>query len=59
MPINRRRFLEFSTLAALAPRAVVVANTRRASMVQLNGYAVNAETPLDLLTDYLFFVRSH
>ena len=33
-------------------------------MVQMNGYAVNAETPLDLLTDYLtpnhlFFVRSH
>jgi DMSO/TMAO reductase YedYZ molybdopterin-dependent catalytic subunit len=33
-------------------------------MLQLNGYAVNAETPLELLTDYLtpnelFFVRSH
>ena len=64
MPIDRRRFLELSALATLAPRAVVAANTRRTSMVQLNGYAVNAETPLDLLTDYLtpnhlFFVRSH
>ena len=33
-------------------------------MLQLNGYAVDAETPLELLTDYLtpnelFFVRSH
>ncbi len=33
-------------------------------MVQMNGYPVNAETPLELLTDYitpteLFFVRSH
>jgi len=33
-------------------------------MLQMNGYAVNAETPLELLTDYLtpnelFFVRSH
>jgi sulfite oxidase len=33
-------------------------------MLQLNGYAVNAEPPLELLTDYLtpnelFFVRSH
>jgi sulfite oxidase len=64
MPIDRRRFLEISALASLAPRAVVAANTRRSSMVQVNGYAVNAETPLELLTDYLtpnhlFFVRSH
>jgi DMSO/TMAO reductase YedYZ molybdopterin-dependent catalytic subunit len=64
MPIDRRRFLELSALATLAPRAVVAANTRRASMVQMNGYAVNAETPLDLSTDYLtpnrlFFVRSY
>ncbi len=33
-------------------------------MLQMNGYAVDAETPLELLTDYLtpnelFFVRSH
>ncbi len=33
-------------------------------MLQMNGYPVNAETPLELLTDYitpteLFFVRSH
>jgi DMSO/TMAO reductase YedYZ molybdopterin-dependent catalytic subunit len=33
-------------------------------MLQMNGWAVDAETPLELLTDYLtpnelFFVRSH
>ena len=33
-------------------------------MLQMNGYAIDAETPLELLTDYLtpnelFFVRSH
>src|SRR5712691_9525314 len=50
MPINRRRFLALSAVASLAPSAVVVANTRRKYMVQVNGYAVNAETPL---------VRSH
>ncbi len=50
MPINRRRFLTLSAVASLAPSAVVVANTRRKYMVQVNGYAVNAETPL---------VRSH
>jgi len=50
MPINRRRFLALSAVASLAPSAVVVAHTRRAYMVQVNGCAVNAETPL---------VRSH
>jgi DMSO/TMAO reductase YedYZ molybdopterin-dependent catalytic subunit len=35
MPIDIRRFLH----------AVVAASTRRASMVQVNGYAVNAEVP--------------
>jgi DMSO/TMAO reductase YedYZ molybdopterin-dependent catalytic subunit len=64
MPINRRRFLALSAVVSLAPSAVVVANTRREYMLQVNGYAVNAETPLELLTDYLtpnrlFFVRSH
>jgi len=47
MPINRRRFLALSAVASLAPSAVVVANTRREYMVQVNGCAVNAETPLD------------
>ena len=64
MPINRRRFLALSAVASLAPSAVVVAHTRREYMVQVNGRAVNAETPLELLTDFLtpnhlFFVRSH
>lgn len=41
-----------------------VSSPARESMLQMNGYAVNAETPLALLTDYvtpneLFFVRSH
>ena len=47
MPINRRRFLALSAVASLAPSAVVVANTRREYMVQVNGDAVNAETPLE------------
>jgi hypothetical protein len=50
MPINRRRFLALSAVASLAPSAVVVANTRREYMVQVNGCAVNAES---------FFVPSH
>ena len=50
MPINRRRFLALSAVASLAPSAVVVANTRRESMVQVNGCVVNAES---------FFVPSH
>ncbi len=61
--IDRRRFL----LLAAAPLLVAqkaVAPRARESMLQMNGYAVNAETPLALLTEYvtpneLFFVRSH
>ncbi len=64
MPIDRRRFLALSLLAPLAPQKVTAAATRLPHMVQMNGYPVNAETPLELLTDYLtptelFFVRSH
>src|SRR6266480_4706741 len=65
MAIDRRRFLSLSAAAALAPAAFASAVSRpRAHMLQMNGYAVNAETPLDLLTGYLtpnelFFVRSH
>jgi DMSO/TMAO reductase YedYZ molybdopterin-dependent catalytic subunit len=68
-PVNRRRFLQLSAAASLAP-AALIGNTNatpsasREYMLQMNGYAVNAETPLELLTDYitplgLFFVRSH
>jgi DMSO/TMAO reductase YedYZ molybdopterin-dependent catalytic subunit len=63
--IDRRHFLALSALAPLAPRQVIAATTeRRHHMLQMNGYPVNAETPLELLTDFitpteLFFVRSH
>ena len=70
MPVDRRRFLALSAAASLAPSALTAAAARAhpqragAYMLQMNGYAVDAETPLELLTDYLtpnelFFVRSH
>lgn len=65
MVIDRRRFVSLSAAAALAPAALAAAVSRpRAHLLQMNGYAVNAETPLELLTEYLtpnelFFVRSH
>jgi DMSO/TMAO reductase YedYZ molybdopterin-dependent catalytic subunit len=68
-PVDRRRFLQLSTAASLVPGALIgntneQSATSREYMLQMNGYAVNAETPLELLTDYitpveLFFVRSH
>ncbi len=63
MSLNRRAFLQLVAAGALAPRALLAA-TAHPHMLQLNGYPVNAETPLELLTDYitptsLFFVRSH
>ncbi len=50
--------------AAFAPRQTLGRPARHEELLQLNGYAVNAETPLELLTDYLtpnelFFVRNH
>jgi DMSO/TMAO reductase YedYZ molybdopterin-dependent catalytic subunit len=67
--LDRRRFLAMSVLGALAGDALLAADRPKSAqslehMLQLNGYAVNAETPLELLTDYLtpnelFFVRSH
>jgi DMSO/TMAO reductase YedYZ molybdopterin-dependent catalytic subunit len=69
MAINRRSFLGLAATASLAPSALAAAARShtahtRGSMLQMNGYPLNAETPLDLLTDYLtpnelFFVRSH
>ena len=61
--IDRRRFLLFAAAPLLAAQKAVTPHARE-SMFQMNGYAVNAETPLELLTDYvtpneLFFVRSH
>ena len=69
--LDRRRFLAVagggalaSALGAIAaPLAPSVASSKR-RMIQMNGYATDAETPLDALTTYLtpndlFFVRHH
>src|SRR5258705_8131680 len=61
MPFDRRAFLRLSAIASLMPSALFATERR---LLQMNGYPLNAETPLDLLTDYLtpvdlFFVRSH
>jgi sulfite oxidase len=67
--LDRRRFLRLAGVAALVPvagfslPAGTVPNSRR-RMLQVNGYATDAETPLDALTTYitpndLFFVRHH
>jgi sulfite oxidase len=67
--VDRRLFLKLATLASLAPPAMVEAlqafdPPALKRLLQLNGYALDAETPLDLLTSYitpndLFFIRSH
>lgn len=62
MPIDRRDFVFAAAAAALAPAALAEAAEKH--MLQMGGYPLNAETPLELLTDYLtpndlFFVRSH
>jgi len=61
--IDRRRFFLLAAAPLLAAQKAAVPHAREA-LLQLNGYAVNAETPLELLTEYLtpnelFFVRSH
>jgi DMSO/TMAO reductase YedYZ molybdopterin-dependent catalytic subunit len=67
--LDRRRFLALAGAAALLPAAgfslpaATVPNSKR-RMLQVNGYATDAETPLDALTTYitpndLFFVRHH
>jgi DMSO/TMAO reductase YedYZ molybdopterin-dependent catalytic subunit len=62
--LDRRRFLALAATGSVLPGAVAAAfgSTRR--LLQRNGYPTDAETPLDLLTDYvtpndLFFVRHH
>ena len=68
--LDRRRFLTLAGAASLAPAAAALAAklpsvpTSRRRMLQMNGYAIDAETPLDALTTYitpndLFFVRHH
>ena len=62
MSLDRRDFLLAAAAASLAPAALLEAAEKH--MLQLGGYPLNAETPLELLTDWLtpndlFFVRSH
>src|SRR5882724_10474837 len=65
--IDRRHFFALAAAPLLAAQQAVIPQRqrqRREELLQMNGYAVNAETPLELLTDYLtpnelFFVRSH
>jgi sulfite oxidase len=60
--MDRRTFLRLSAAAPFAPSAMLAAT--QPHLLQVGGYPQNAETPLELLTDYLtpnelFFVRSH
>jgi DMSO/TMAO reductase YedYZ molybdopterin-dependent catalytic subunit len=62
--MDRRTFLATAAGALLGPSAGRAQAPPRRRMLQLNGYALDAETPLELLTDYLtpndlFFVRHH
>ncbi|MEO8432982.1 MAG: sulfite oxidase [Acidobacteriota bacterium] len=69
-PLDRRRFLGLAGAAALFPSGLFAASapdgvpSSRRRMIQMSGYASDAETPLDALTSYLtpndlFFVRNH
>lgn len=73
-PLDRRRFLGLVTALSAAPRIVgaafapgalaAAASSARRRLLQMNGYAPDAETPLELLDSYitpndLFFVRHH
>jgi len=64
--MNRRRFVTY--VAGALPPLVLARRLAQQPpihrLLQLNGYAIDAETPLELLTDYLtpnelFFVRHH
>src|ERR1044072_4948249 len=67
--MDRRSFLKLVALSAaggLQPVRSLSAQVveRRKRLLQLNAYALDAETPLDLLTSYItpndpFFIRSH
>jgi sulfite oxidase len=59
--MDRRAFLRLAAAAPLVGSPLLAAERY---LLQVNGYPLNAETPLELLTDYLtpndiFFVRSH
>jgi hypothetical protein len=65
-PISRRDFLGVAAGAAVFPAAAASAIAGRPSsrLLQMNGYATDAESPLDLRADYrtpndVFFVRHH
>jgi sulfite oxidase len=67
--MDRRSFLKLATLSSLAPATIVEAlhsqgELAQKRLLQLNAYALDVETPLDLLTTYItpndvFFIRSH
>ncbi|HEX7253679.1 MAG TPA: sulfite oxidase [Thermoanaerobaculia bacterium] len=67
--MDRRTFLAAAGAAALFPSVALAASAPaipkdRRRMIQMNGYAIDAETPLDALITYitpndLFFVRQH
>ncbi len=67
--MNRRSFVRYAAVAALLPREVAAVLRAQGQeghkrLLQLNAYALDAETPLDLLTGYitpndLLFIRSH
>src|SRR5579862_7036491 len=69
LSLDRRHFLGLAAAAALAPGKLLTVPpdgvpAARRRMIQRNGYAIDAETPLDALTSYLtpndlFFVRHH
>lgn len=67
--LNRRAFLTMAGAVTLFPRVSLLAApdsipSGKRRMLQMNGYAIDAETPLDALITYrtsndLFFVRHH
>jgi len=63
--LDRRHFLGLVTALSAAPRVfAAAASSPRRRLRQMNGYAPDAETPLELLDSYitpndLFFVRHH
>ncbi len=62
--MSRRRFLGAAAGFAAAAALPAALPEKRSRLLQMNGYPIDAETPLDQLTSYitpndLFFVRHH